>query len=312
MPRETKWAVNIDKLKVCLSQPQSTFDYLRDHTSYTTIDGKRVVDEDTYKLIIVEEDELTMSLALDALSDGGEFMRLGTFQLNGVGSKYQGRAFFGFENSALYDVFSMTADRKKANWVDMLLPIAEDMGMAFNNVTEVEVAVDSTANVIYRMRKLIKDVDKYDMYLNGRKVDEGTPLENYGEFFERTREQLSRVPTLYFKQSKATDMSLKVYDKATELREHSPEKEARYHEWLGWDKMNRIYRAEVTLHNTNVREFCERQGKWLAEQGEHGNILGLLGIESFRLAMFSDAADRMVYFRDRTSGKKVSIIDLFG
>lgn len=312
MPRRTKWAVNIDKLKVCLSQPQSAFDYLRDHTSYTTIDGKRVVDEDTYKLIIVEEDELTMSLALDALSDGGEFMRLGTFQLNGAGSKYQGRAFFGFENSALYDVFSMTADRKKANWVDMLLPIAEDMGMAFNNVTEVEVALDSTVNVIYRMRKLIKDVDKYDMYLNGRKVEVGTTLKSYGEYYERTREQLSRRPTLYFSQSKDTDMSLRIYDKTTELREHSPEKAARYHDWLGWSDTDRIYRAEVTLHNTNVREFCERQGKRLAEQGEHGNVLGLLGIESFRLAMFSDAADRMVYFRDRTSGKKVSIIDLFG
>ena len=310
MSRKTKWAVSVDKLKVCLLQPQSTFDYLRDHTSYTTIDGKRVVDEDTYKLIIVEEDELTMSLALDALSDGGEFMRLGTFQLNGVGSKYQGRAFFSFENSSLYTVFGVTADCSKANWVDMLLPIAEDMGLTFNNVTEVEVALDSTANIIYRMRKLIKDVDKYDMYLNGRKVDEGTPLENYGEFFERTREQLSRVPTLYFKQSKATDMSLKVYDKATELREHSPEKAARYHDWLGWSDTDRIYRAEVTLHNTNVREFCERQGKRLAEQGEHNNVLGLFGMEEFRLGMLRDATDRMVYFRDRRDGSKVSVIDL--
>ena len=107
-------------------------------------------------------------------------------------------------------------------------------------------------------------------------------------------------------------MALKVYNKAKELEERSPEKTSRNHNWIGWSDTNRIYRTEVTLHNTNVREFCERQGKWLAEQGEHGNILGLLGIESFRLAMFSDAADSMVYFRDRTSGKKVSIIDLFG
>ena len=302
----------MDKLKVCLLQPQSTFGYIRDHTSYTTIDGMRVLDEDGYKLVAVEEDDNAMTAALDVMDDSGEYLRLGTFQLNGAGSKYQGRAFFSFENSSLYTVFGVTADGAKANWVDMLLPIAEDMGMAFNNVTEVEVALDSTVNVIYRMRKLIKDVDKYDMYLNGRKVEVGTTLKSYGEYYERTREQLSRRPTLYFSQSKDTDMSLRIYDKTTELREHSPEKAARYHDWLGWSDTDRIYRAEVTLHNTNVREFCERQGKRLAEQGEHGNILGLLGMEEFRLEMFANATDRMIYFRDKATGAKVSIIDLLG
>lgn len=310
MSRKTKWAVSVDKLKVCLLQPQSTFGYIRDHTSYTTIDGMRVLDEDGYKLVAVEEDDNAMTAALDVMDDSGEYLRLGTFQLNGAGSKYQGRAFFSFENSSLYTVFGVTADGAKANWVDMLLPIAEDMGMAFNNVTEVEVALDSTVNVIFRMRKLIKDVDKYDMYLNGRKVEVGTTLKSYGEYYERTREQLSRRPTLYFSQSKDTDMSLRIYDKTTELREHSPEKAARYHEWLGWSDTDRIYRAEVTLHNTNVREFCERQGKRLAEQGEHNNVLGLFGMEEFRLGMLRDATDRMVYFRDRRDGSKVSVIDL--
>ncbi len=312
MSRKTKWAVSVDKLKVCLSQPQEAFDYIRDHTSYTTIDGMRVLDEDGYKLVVVEEDDNAMTAALDVMDDSGEYLRLGTFQLNGAGSKYQGRAFFSFENSSLYTVFGVTADGAKANWVDMLLPIAEDMGMAFNNVTEVEVALDSTVNVIYRMRKLIKDVDKYDMYLNGRKVEVGTTLKSYGEYYERTREQLSRRPTLYFRQSKETDMSLRIYDKTTELREHSPEKAARYHDWLGWSDTDRIYRAEVTLHNTNVREFCERQGKRLAEQGEHNNVLGLFGMEEFRLDMFANAADRMIYFRDKATGAKVSIIDLLG
>lgn len=310
MSRKTKWAVSVDKLKVCLLQPQSTFGYIRDHTSYTTIDGMRVLDEDGYKLVAVEEDDNAMTAALDVMDDSGEYLRLGTFQLNGAGSKYQGRAFFSFENSSLYTVFGVTADGAKANWVDMLLPIAEDMGMAFNNVTEVEVALDSTVNVIYRMRKLIKDVDKYDMYLNGRKVEVGTTLKSYGEYYERTREQLSRRPTLYFSQSKDTDMSLRIYDKTTELREHSPEKAARYHDWLGWSDTDRIYRVEVTLHNTNVREFCERQGKRLAEQGEHNNVLGLFGMEEFRLGMLRDATDRMVYFRDRRDGSKVSVIDL--
>lgn len=169
MPRKTKWAVSIDKLKVCLSQPQSTFDYIRYHTSYTTIDRTRVFDEDGYKLVVVEEDETAMTVALDVMDDGGEFLRLGYFQFNGTG-KYKGRAFFSFENSSLYTVLGVTADGSKANWVDMLLPICGGLGLAFNNITEIEVALDTDANITYRLRKLIKDVENYDMYLNGRKV----------------------------------------------------------------------------------------------------------------------------------------------
>ena len=209
MSRKTKWAVSVDKLKVCLSQPQEAFDYIRDHTSYTTIDGMRVLDEDGFKLVAVEEDDNTMTVALDVMVDTGEFIRLGTFQLNGAGSKYQGRAFFSFENSSLYAVFGVTADGSKANWVDMLLPICDDLGLVFNNITELEVALDTETNIIYRLRKLIKDVENYDMYLNGRKVEAGTTLESYGEYYERTREQLSRRPTLYFRQSKDTDMRLR-------------------------------------------------------------------------------------------------------
>ena len=126
----------------------------------------------------------------------------------------------------------------------MLLPICVGLGLAFNNITEIEVALDTETNIIYRLRKLIKDVENYDMYLNGRKVEEGTLLCNYGEYYERSREKLSRCPTLYFKQSKDTDMALKVYDKAKELEERSPGKASRYHNWIGWSDTNRIYRAE--------------------------------------------------------------------
>ena len=72
MSRKTKWAVSVDKLKVCLLQPQSTFGYIRDHTSYTTIDGMRVLDEDGYKLVAVEEDDNAMTAALDVMDDSGK------------------------------------------------------------------------------------------------------------------------------------------------------------------------------------------------------------------------------------------------
>lgn len=64
-----------------------------------------------------------------------------------------------------------------------------------------------------------------------------------------------------------------MYDKSHELNESSPNKSERLKEWLGWDTIEALYRVEVVLHNTNVREFIDRYGERLyPECGEHSNI----------------------------------------
>ena len=122
---------------------------------------------------------------------------------------------------------------------------------------------------------------------------------------------MSKLPTLYFSQAKDTDMKMRVYDKARELDENSPNKAERLKEWLGWDTIDKLYRVEVVLHNTNVREFVERYGERLySECGEHSNVLNLLGMSDFRLAMFLDSVDRLIYFRNKKTREKISLIEL--
>lgn len=71
---------------------------------------------------------------------------------------------------------------------------------------------------------MIKNVDKYDLYLNGKKVDNDEVLDGYGEYYTRNRVKLSKLPTLYFSHAKETDMQLKIYDKERELNSQSPHK----------------------------------------------------------------------------------------
>ena len=106
-------------------------------------------------------------------------------------------------------------------------------------------------------------------------------------------------------------MKMRIYDKARELNESSPQKAERLKEWLGWEDMSNVYRVEVTLHNTNIREFMERYGKQLyRECGEHSNVLNLLGMSEFRLAMFLDSADRMIYFRNKKTREKIYLVEV--
>ena len=310
MARAIDWAVNVDKLRVCFTMPENLYGYLNEHyTRYDELTSARILDEDDFSLVFIEDDETKMSAVLHVRDVDGYF-RLGTFTFSNS-AKYAGKAFFSFENSALYRVYLKFPNEEPKNHICDLQYVADFYGMEFNNITELELAFDSTFNYISKVRKMIKAVDTYDLYLNGKKVKDDETLDGYGEYYTRSRVKMSKLPTLYFSQVKDTDMKMRVYDKARELDENSPNKAERLKEWLGWDTIDTLYRVEVVMHNTNVREFVERYGERLyPECGEHSNVLNLLGMSDFRLAMFLDSVDRLIYFRNKRTREKISLVEL--
>ena len=310
MARAIDWAVNVDKLRVCFTMPEYLYGYLNEHyTRRDELTDARILDEDTFSLVFSEEDEVKMTAVLNVRDVEG-YYRLGTFTFSNS-AKYAGKAFFSFENSALYRVYLKFPNEEPKNHICDLQYVADFYGMEFNNITELELAFDSTFNYISKVRKMIKAVDTYDLYLNGKKVKDDETLDGYGEYYTRSRVKMSKLPTLYFSQAKDTDMKMRVYDKARELNENSPNKAERLKEWLGWDTIDKLYRVEVVLHNTNVREFVERYGERLySECGEHSNVLNLLGMSDFRLAMFLDSVDRLIYFRNKKNREKISLVEV--
>ena len=310
MARTIDWAVNVDKLRVCFTMPEYLYGYLNEHyTRRDELTDARILDEDTFSLVFIEEDEVKITAVLNVRDVEG-YYRLGTFTFSNS-AKYAGKAFFSFENSALYRVYLKFPNEEPKNHICDLQYVADFYRMEFNNITELELAFDSTFNYISKVRKMIKDTDAYDLYLNGKKVKDDETLDGYGEYYTRSRVKMSKLPTLYFSQAKDTDMKMRVYDKARELNENSPNKSERLKEWLGWDTIDKLYRVEVVLHNTNVREFVERYGERLySECGEHSNVLNLLGMSDFRLAMFLDSVDRLIYFRNKRTREKISLVEV--
>lgn len=310
MAEKINWFVSVDKLRVCLNISDERYDYLKNyHTRYDELNNYRILDEDDFYLIFIDEDEQGMTAVLNVHDFDGDF-KLGTFTFNST-DKYKGKAFFSFENQALYKVFLRLGDGEPHNYICDLQYVCDYYGLTFNNITEIEIAFDSNYNYISKLRRMIKNTDRYDLYLNGKKVKNDETLDGYGEYYKRSRQKLSKLPTLYFSQAKDTDMKMRAYDKAKELKEHSPHKMERLKEWLGWENMDKLYRVEVVMHNTNVREFCERYGELLFyEYGEHANILSLLGRLDCRLAMFFDSTNRMIYFRDKTTNEKISLMNI--
>ena len=305
----TTYAVSIDKLRVCLNASTDLYDYLNTHYTRHTESGIRILDEDDFTLTFIEEDEQMMKATVDVRDVGG-YYRLGAFTFHNS-AKYESKAFFSFENAALYRVYIRQYNGEPTNHICDFQTICEFYGMTFNNITELELAFDSNYNYIGKVRRMIKNIDRYDLILNGRRVKNDETLDGYGEYYSRSRTKLAKLPTLYFSQAKDTDMKMRIYDKAQELNESSPHKVERLKEWLGWSDISKLYRVEVVMHNTNVREFIGRYGERLVgDSGEHCNILNLLNSEEFRLAIFLDSADRMIYFRDKQTGEHISLVEV--
>ena len=179
MAKRIDWAVNVDKLRVCYNMPENLYDYLREHyTRHDEMTNARILDEDDFSLVFIEEDDTKMSAVLNVRDVDG-FFRLGTFTFSNS-AKYEGKAFFSFENGALYRVYTRVPNGEPTNHICDLMYVADFYRMTFNNVTELELAFDSNYNYISKVRKMIKDVDTYDLYLNGRKVSDDETLDGYG------------------------------------------------------------------------------------------------------------------------------------
>lgn len=184
------------------------------------------------------------------------------------------------------------------------------MGLKLNNVTELEIAADVNKNPVPLIRKLIKCDEGFDMIVNGKRVpDNMREIECYGEYFTRSRAKLCRTPSLYFSQE-YTDLKLRIYDKSKEIRDKKDCKDY-IKEWDDFGKLP-IYRMEVRLCNDDVQ-------KWLKHVAENGypfewwgidKVVGLLGTDDYKRAMWEYSASRLVYWRDKATGKKITLHDI--
>ena len=185
--KKIDYAISIDKLRVCLNMPDKLYDYLKDHYTRHDENNNRILDEDDFSLVFIEEEEQKM-VAVVNVRDVEGYYRLGTFTFHN-GAKYEGKAFFSFENAALYRIYMRQYNGEPTNHICDLQYICEFYGISFNNVTELELAMDTNYNYIGKVRRMIKDVEHYDLILNGQRVVNDETLDG-----NRYAPQLNRLP----------------------------------------------------------------------------------------------------------------------
>ena len=319
MALKKKIKFNLDKIRLSYVQQYEANKYLdyEDFTLHIIDNGRKEG----------SEKPPTKLLTNVILADG---TLLGTFTFNSS-AKYDGLCFFKFANSALYKCEVYNYDGKY-NYQTNINFVADALNLKLNSFTEIELAADVNYNPIPRIRKLIKDHENYDMIYNGKRIiDEERKIDNYGEFYSRSRRRVFRTPTLYFSQRKSDGLNAKIYDKTKEIEEESLAK-TYVEEWNDFNGQN-IYRIEFTISGEQFKKWLQyinsldspfpREWKQFLSVGVGDNISPsendkeyiehsqyLLLLESYRCQLWQFCADRLLYFRNRKTDEVVSLLDI--
>lgn len=300
MTMKIKTEFNIDYLKLCYRQPEGLFEEI------ASTEGSMVY-RFSYDLLIIDKDEQRI-LTKVLVPDSGGPLTLGMLTLN-RGNAFNGKAFFEYENRALYEVLSWLPGQRPSNLIGLMDYVADDLGLEYNNCTRIDIALDTTLNVMARLRKRIRNIEELDMYLCRHKVvDPDAKLDGYGEFYASTRRRLLKRPEFIIGQAKEEGTKLKIYDKSRELRESRPDKTARYFNWLGegWDQeRDHIFRVEVTIKNEDLKGMCEKYSKRLRPEAAAAPFLVQVQSEDWLAWHFFEGLDSLIYFRNIETGEKV-------
>lgn len=337
MKKSPKTIFNVDRLRLCLA-PTKEFSYQKYYDAFHK-SRNQVIDygEEGFYLIahdakLVNDKDIEVCLYIKNEPD----IMLGTFQFNNS-QKYSNKCFFTYNTKVLYEVSGRIDEHEKYNFFSFPFHAFEVMGLHFNNVTLMEIACDTEANIVQWIRSAVSDVDTFHMVLLGKSVaDPDETLDGFWEFYPRSRKRKNSCPTLYVRPRNykaARHAALKVYDKARELVEARPDKQAITQAWN--EMSGKIYRMEVAVPNEKFKDFCRYLSK--IKQSEFGayvtspkslkgkstvtsecieHVLYMLGLnEEYRQIMFDYFANDLLHFKVRNRDKtQVSLheIALFG
>ncbi|MCD8291913.1 MAG: hypothetical protein LUC91_10490 [Prevotella sp.] len=312
--KNIKYIFNIDKLKVCYSQPREVFDEMLNYRTDQCIkykDFKLFVTDDGIGTSKNPKGQCTIhaNVILPDRTELGEF----TFTRT---EEEEGYCFFLFANSVLYKESEKDGNGTKMNYMVYLPDIANSLGLTFHNISEVEIACDVNFNAIRKIRALIRNTEQVEMIINRKKVNDGKDIiEKYHEEFSRSRKRLDHTPSIYIKQGKTNGPTLRIYNKSEEI-ENSSHKDY-IDDWNGFDCI--FHRLEVVVKNDTFKGWIsfvrkmheEHPEEYPQEWGMKENSFLMLMNPEYRKNLWKYIAEKLLYFRLACKrNRRITLLDI--
>lgn len=215
--------------------------------------------------------------------------------------------WFYIENQVFYTPFY-----KDINILTFLKFTAEELQLVENNITTLDIALDININFPMKIKRAIQNKNLLPIVNRKAYDDEREQIKgvrfNYGCNQKRLLDA-----TFYIKQNtKDGGFELKGYDKSKELEMSQKDYIQK------WVDMNRFYRTELHLKKEPLQEFYENNPRLQMAFGDYSTklvpsmILSRLADSNDDLLaeLFFEYANRLIRFKDKTTGKILSIFEV--
>lgn len=196
-----------------------------------------------------------------------------------TGKLLHGHMFLTISNSIFYN--------GEIGWLPW---VAENLYLSnFNNVTKVTFALTGEADFIGRFNTLRRDLS-FDMVYNRKSLSPKEKLKDACFCHGLSRVAKDKQPTIYLSPKK-DEIKIRIYNKARELRESSPQKAEELQKWYG-KPFRTLQRVEAEIKNEPFRELLATLGE------EHGeDVPTIILNRDFQLRILREACKKVVYWR---------------
>lgn len=162
--------------------------------------------------------------------------------------------------------------------------IADDLSLSFNNITRLDIALDSSVNYPVRIKKAVRNLDITPVILRKAYTDPKEIIDRllYIHSGDRIRYRTSTITI----SSKDKDIALCAYNKSEEIEESGKDY---IREWENIKPT--IYRLEVRTKRAALMDYLEKKSL------SHEDLYFRLFEKDLLLDLFQFYADRMIHFR---------------
>lgn len=239
-----RYKLNIDRLELCYTAPREVIDSLEEATSW---------DREGYRLQEVSRDRIETTFKIEVIAPGTEsgwflyaWLRIGNrFEKEEDTSRY---CWIALDNRALYTPGKDYGELPYIYWIE------EDLGLKFNNISYLEIALDSNVNWFKRVRSALRTEELTPVILGKAYRNMKDRIKNL--LYIHTGDRIRyRTNTLSLKSANG-EISLEIYNKGEEIEESGKQYIS---ECFGLPSVG-CFRLEVKVRNRALEDFCRSYG----------------------------------------------------
>jgi len=299
-----KYQVSVDKLTVCYKAPENIIKGLSEITKY------EYPGDGCFKLTKSESSMFENSIKIDIINPNtNRYMTFGTLAFNKklANCEQNNYVWLYFANRVFYTPFI----QKTSNIIHLSEFITDHIGLEYNNITSLDLAVNSNINFAKKIKKAIFNPDLLPIIDGTVRSDLDAVIEEVLYIHKGNQKRYTDI-SVYIKQPETKGgAEIRTYDKSDELEDDDKEyiKE--------WSTISHPHRIEISLKKNHIKKYLNNNKgmKQFIDCNENisiGQLLILLsdyerGVIEY---MLSDSINNLIHFQNIETRKYISVFEL--